>query len=68
MVTFNHRATQHVHLVFHHPAVVNIQSELLEGNYKDRRMMYLRNMEELKANKKELQNIIKRLINFIDNQ
>jgi hypothetical protein len=68
MVTFNHRATQHVHLVFHHPAIVNIQSDLLEGDYKDRRMMYLRNMKEVKAHKKELQNVIKQLVIFIDNQ
>ncbi len=66
LVTFNHRATKHVHLVFHHPSIVNIKSGLLEGDYKDRRMMYLRNMHEVEANKKELENIMNELVTFID--
>ena len=28
LVTLNHRATTHVHLVFHHPEIVNIKSNL----------------------------------------
>jgi uncharacterized protein YdhG (YjbR/CyaY superfamily) len=68
LVTFNHRATKHVHLVFHHPFIVNIRSGLLEGDYKDRRMMYLRNMQEVKANKNDLENIMNELVTFIDKQ
>ncbi len=68
LVTFHLRATKHVHLVFHRPWIVNIKSGLLEGDYKDRRMMYLRNMQEVKANKKELENIMNELITFIDKQ
>src|SRR6187402_2217290 len=41
-------------LVFHHPFIVKIKSELLEGNYKDRRLLYFENMKEVKSNKKEL--------------
>jgi uncharacterized protein YdhG (YjbR/CyaY superfamily) len=67
IVTFNHRATNHVHLVFHHPTIVNIKSGLLEGDYRDRRMMYLRNVQDVKANRKEVEYIMNELINFIDN-
>lgn len=67
LVTFNHRAAKHVHLVFHHPSIVNIKSNRLEGDYKDRRMMYLTNVQEVKANKKELEYIMNELVKYIDN-
>ena len=66
LVTFNHRATGHVHLVFHHASIVNIESDLLQGDYKDRRMMYMKNMKEVEANEKELSRIINELVNTID--
>lgn len=66
LVTFNPRATNHVHIVFHHEAIVKIHSKLLEGDYKDRRMVYLRNMEEVKATKKELERIMNALVNFME--
>ena len=44
LVTFNLRAKAHVHLVFHHPAIVKIKSSILEGDYRDRRMTYFKNM------------------------
>lgn len=65
IVTFNHRATEHVHLIFHHPSIVKIKSTLLEGDYKDRRMIYLPDMKAIKANKKELQRIIKESVQLI---
>src|SRR5690242_9166816 len=40
IATFNLRATQHVHLIFHNPAIASIHSEILEGDYPDRRMTY----------------------------
>lgn len=67
LVTFHLRATRHVHLVFHHIAIVPIQSPLLPGNYKDRRMMYLCNMEEVNTHKTTLQNIMNRLVEMINN-
>lgn len=66
LVTFNPRALQHVHLVFHHIAIVSIKSDLLHGDYKDRRMMYFENMKDIKANKKELEGIINELIKQMD--
>ncbi len=66
IVTFNPRATKHVHLVFHHPFITKIKSSLLEGNHKDRRMMYFKDMKEVKANKKELQRIMKEMVAHLD--
>lgn len=62
MVTFQLRPVDHVHLVFHYPAVVNIQSELLEGDYPTRRMMYLRGMADIEAKRGELARVIGELV------
>ena len=66
IVTFNARPTNHVHLVFHHPSIVTINSPSLEGNYKDRRMMYLKNMQEVRERKAELESIMNQLVEIID--
>ena len=66
LVTFNQRTDKHVHLVFHHIAVASIQSPILEGEYKDRRMTYFKNMDAIKANKKELERIINELVKAMD--
>jgi hypothetical protein len=66
LVTFNHRATKHVHLVFHHLAIVDIPSPLLEGDYKDRRMAYFPDMKAVNANKKELEKIMQELVRRIE--
>ena len=66
LVTFHTRPTKHVHLVFHHPHVTTIQSSLLEGTHKDRRMAYFRSMEEIQARKTELQSIIDQLVKHLE--
>ena len=53
-------------LVFHHPKIVKIKSELLEGDYKDRRLTYFNSLKEVKENKIELERIIKESIEMID--
>jgi len=63
LVTFNLRMTSKVHLLFHHAAIVNISSVLLEGDYKDRRMMYFENMTEVEIHRAELQRIMVELVN-----
>lgn len=68
IVTFNVRPTKHVHLVFHHPTIVEVKSSILHGDYKDRRMAYFKDMKEIKANKKELERIMNELINKIENK
>lgn len=62
LVTFNLRDTKRIHLVFHNPKISNVKSELLEGDYKDRRMTYFADMKELKAKKAELEKTIRQLI------
>lgn len=62
LVTFNLRMTHKVHLVFHHAAIVTITSALLEGDYKDRRMMYFKDMADVLAHKNELERIMKELV------
>lgn len=68
MVTFNPRDTKRVHLVFHHKNCVKIKSDLLEGDYKDRRMMYFTSMADVKKKSKELTRIMKELIEMIEGQ
>ncbi len=68
LLTFNPRAARHIHLVFHHPAIVNIQSDLLEGDYKDRRMTYVTSMNDVQGKKAELERVLKKLLAFIDLQ
>jgi uncharacterized protein YdhG (YjbR/CyaY superfamily) len=53
-------------LVFHHPFVVKVRSELLEGDYKDRRLAYIADMKAVKATKKELERILNEIIDMID--
>ena len=66
LATIHVKAKQHVHLIFHHPAIVKIKSDLLEGDYKDRRMMYFENMKEVKSRKKELTSIISELVDLMN--
>ena len=36
------REKHNIILVFHHPTIVKIKSELLQGDYKNRRLVYLK--------------------------
>jgi len=62
IVTFGPVRQGKVLLVFHHPFVVKVKSELLEGDYKDRRLVYFDSMSAIKNNKDELQRIIQEII------
>lgn len=62
LVTFNLRETERIHLVFHNPRIPEVKSALLEGNYKDRRMLYLTDMDDIQAKKTALEKILKQLI------
>lgn len=67
IVTFGPRRDGHkVMLVFHHPSVVKVTSEWLEGDYKDRRLVYLKDDKAIKAAKNELTRIVKEIISYID--
>lgn len=60
MAAFHTRATQHVHLVFvfHDGAMIRESDGLLEGDYKDRRMAYFKDMADVKAKKKALEKVV----------
>ncbi len=66
IVTFGPpRSKDKIILVFHHSRIVKIKSDLLKGDYKDRRLIYFNSVKEIKDNKKELERIIKQSIEMI---
>jgi hypothetical protein len=66
LATIHVKARQHVHLIFHHPAIVKIKSKYLEGDYKDRRMMYFSNAKEIRSRKQELARIMNELVTLME--
>ena len=62
LVTFNLRAKDSIHLVFHNPMVSHVKSKLLEGDYEDRRMAYFANKKDIQAKKAALEKALKDLI------
>jgi uncharacterized protein YdhG (YjbR/CyaY superfamily) len=65
LVTFNLRETKRIHLVFHHPLIPQVKNKLLEGDYKDRRMAYFADMQDIQAKKPLLEKALKDLIKLI---
>jgi uncharacterized protein YdhG (YjbR/CyaY superfamily) len=59
------RKKDEILLVFHHPKVVEIVSDILEGQFKDRRLVTLRNQTEVDANAEELQRIVQGILALI---
>ena len=66
VVTFGPYRNGMILLIFHHPLIVKIKSPLLEGNYKDRRIVYLKDAAAISTAKKELERIIKEHIQLLD--
>jgi uncharacterized protein YdhG (YjbR/CyaY superfamily) len=62
LVTFNPWEEKRIHLVFHNPQISKVKSKLLEGDYKDRRMAYFANMQDVMAKKSLLEKALKDLI------
>lgn len=62
LVTFNLRAKDRVHLVFHNPMIAKVKSPLLEGDYPDRRMVYFTDQSEIQARRQPLEKALKDLI------
>jgi len=58
-VNFNPRVAEHIPLVFHHPQIEKIKSDILEGDYKGRRMTYFSGIADIKSKRKKLERIIK---------
>ena len=53
-------------LVFHHPNIVKIKSTLLEGDHRDRRLVYFNSLSEIRSGKKELERIIDESVRMMD--
>ena len=67
VVTFGPtKAKDKLILVFHHPTIVKVRSSLLQGNYKDRRLVYLNSAKEIKDAREELARIIEESIALMD--
>lgn len=62
LVTFNLREKQRIHLVFHNPLIAKVKSDLLEGNYPDRRMAYFAGGDDIQAKKPALEKALRDLI------
>ena len=66
ILTFGPQRDDRILLVFHHPAVVTVASPLLEGNYKNRRLLYLQDEQDALKKKTALKKIIHHIIQSID--
>jgi uncharacterized protein YdhG (YjbR/CyaY superfamily) len=66
IVTFNLRTTKHVHLVFHNRSIASVKSEILEGDYEDRRMAYFADMDDVQAKRAELERVVSELVSLMD--
>ena len=66
MLTFNHRAEEFVHLIFHHPAIETINSPILVGDYVGRRMCYFKDKDQIQKQSAELQKVLRQLIEIQD--
>lgn len=66
MVTFNLWEENRVHLVFHNGAILANEDGILEGEYRDRRMVYFTNVKDVKAKKPALEKLIKEWIKIMD--
>ncbi|HSL45550.1 MAG TPA: DUF1801 domain-containing protein [Anaerolineales bacterium] len=62
LVTFNLRAKERIHLVFHNPMIARVTSPLLEGDYPDRRMAYFSSRDDIQSNRKLLEKALADLI------
>jgi uncharacterized protein YdhG (YjbR/CyaY superfamily) len=62
LVTFNLWEKGHIHLVFHNPMISKVKNKLLEGEYKERRMVHFSDMKDVKAKKPALEKALKDLI------
>jgi len=66
VVTFNLHSKDHVLLVFHNPAIIKVESDLLEGDYKDRRLVCFKDMRDVETKKTALEKIMYDLIELVD--
>ena len=66
LATIHVKETKQILLILHEASVVHIQSPLLQGNYSNRRLMYLPNAKAIKSNTKEIKRIFWALVGNMD--
>lgn len=66
LLTFNLKSNNTILLILHNIACTKIKSELLEGDYVDRRIIYFKDAEEVATAKKELERIIKEYVQLAE--
>jgi hypothetical protein len=68
MATFNLRATQHVHLVWHNGVALEDPAGLLEGSYPDRRMTYFVSMADVEAKGPAFEALVRQWVELMDRE
>jgi hypothetical protein len=68
MATFNLRATDHLHLVWHNGVVLDDPAGLLEGGYPDRRMTYFTSMADVQAKRPAFQGLVRQWVELMDRE
>jgi len=67
LVTIHVKALDRVMLIFHNAVTPQVESPLLEGDYADgRRMAYFTSVDEVRARRAELDEVITQLIALLD--
>lgn len=62
LVTFNLWEEKRIHLVFHNPQISKVKSNILEGEYRGRRMAYFTDMKDIKTKRPALEKALNDLI------
>ncbi|MBL7804643.1 MAG: DUF1801 domain-containing protein [Saprospiraceae bacterium] len=62
LLTFNLHDKKVIRLIFHHPAIVEIASPLLRGEYKDRRLAFFESRAAVETQREELVRVVRELI------
>lgn len=67
LCTIHVKALDRVMLIFHNAVTPQVQSDLLEGNYSDgRRMAYFSDLDDVRARRADLDDVIAQLIALLD--
>ncbi|HNL38876.1 MAG TPA: DUF1801 domain-containing protein [Saprospiraceae bacterium] len=66
LLTFNLHDPKVIRLVFHHPAIVEITSPLLQGEYKDRRLAFFESRAAVDMQREELVRVVRELIKYAE--
>ena len=58
LLTFNVKSDNTILLILHHVTCTKLKSDLLEGDFPDRRIIYFKDADEINSSQKELEHII----------